>query len=297
MRIFVTGGTGFIGQAVVRELIGAGHRVLGLARSDEAAATLGRAGADAHRGALTDLDALAAGAAACDGTVHLAFIHDFEHYRENGEIDRRAIEAMAGAMTGSGKPLVVTSGTATVPPGRVATEADAAAPDSPGGVRAASEEATLAAADRGVRSSVVRLPPTVHGPGDRAFVPALIDAARRSGFAAYVGDGANRWPAVHRLDAARLFRLAAERAAPGSRLHGAAEEGVPMRRIAQAIGDGLGVPVRSLGAEETAAHLDWLAHFAAMDNPTSSVLTRETLGWEPREADLLTDLRTAGYFA
>lgn len=296
MRVFVTGATGFIGAAVVRELLAAAHTVLGLARGDAAATALAQAGVEAHRGELADTDSLAAGARACEGVIHLAFIHDFSRYEANAETDRQALRAMADALEGSGKPLVATSGTTVLAPGRLGTEEDAASPDGPGAIRAASEVA-LAAADRGVRASVVRLPPTVHGAGDHAFVPALIDIARRTGVAAFVGDGANRWPAVHRLDAARLFRLALEHAAPGSRLHGAAEEGIPMRAIADTIGAGLGVPVRSLTADEAGAHFDWLAGFVAIDNPTSSALTRDSLGWRPQEPGLLTDMRDSGYFS
>ncbi|HEU4409579.1 MAG TPA: SDR family oxidoreductase [Polyangiaceae bacterium] len=296
MRVFVTGATGFIGQAVVRELITAGHAVLGLARSDGSAEALARMGAAAHRGELTDPDGLAAGARACDGVIHLAFIHDFAAYADAAATDRRAVEALAAALEGSGKPLVVTSGTATLRPGRIGTERDAPAPGAAAAPRAPSEAATLAAAERGVRASVVRLPPSVHGAGDRGFVPALIGVARRTGLAAFVGDGANRWPAVHRLDAARLFRRALEGAAPGARLHGVAEEGVPMRAIAEAIGEGLGVPVRGLSEGEAAAHFDWMARFVAIDNPTSSAVTRDTLGWRPQEPGLLTDLRLSGYF-
>ena len=296
MRVFVTGATGFIGSAVVRELQGAGHTVLGLARSDASAAALAQIGAGAHRGELSDTGSLAAGARACDGVVHLAFIHDFSQYEANAETDRRALAAMADALQGSGKPLVSTSGTTVLAPGRIGTEEDAPAPDSTGYVRAASE-AVLAAASRGVRASTVRLAPSVHGAGDHAFVPALIATARSKGVSAFIGDGANRWPAVHRLDAARLFRLALERAAPGARLHGAAEEGIPMRTIAEAIGAGLGVPVRSLTPDEAAGHFGWMARFAAIDNPTSSALTRDRLGWRPQEAGLLADMRDSGYFA
>lgn len=296
MRVFVTGATGFIGSAVVSELLATGHEVLGLARSDAAADTLAQMGVAAHRGELSDTDSLAAGAQACDGVAHLAFIHDFSKYEENAETDRRASDAMARALEGTGKPLVVTSGTAVLAPNRIGTEHDAPAPEGLGSIRAASE-AVLAAADRGVRVSVVRLPPSVHGAGDHAFVPALIDIARRTGVSAYVEDGVNRWAAVHRLDAARLFRLALERATSGSRLHGAAEEGIPMRAIAETIGEGLGVPVRSISADEAQTHFDWLATFVSLDNPTSSVVTRETLGWHPRESGLLTDMRESGYFS
>ena len=297
MRVFVTGATGFIGSAIVRELREAGHHVVGLARGDEAAAALVRAGAAAHRGELSDLDSLKAGARACDGAIHLAFIHDFARYGESVATDRAAVEALVEALAGSGKPLVVTSGTAVAAAGRLATEREPYDPQGPVAGRGATELVVEGAARRGVRSSVVRLPPTVHGAGDRAFVPALIDIARRTGISAYIGEGLNRWPAVHRLDAARLFRLALESAEPGSRLHGAAEEGTAVRAIADAIGGGLGLPARSLDPDEAAAHFGWLASFLAIDNPTASAITRETLGWRPTGPDLLTDLGVGGYFA
>ena len=298
MRVFVTGATGFIGSAIVRELLAAGHQVLGLARNGTAADALARLGVEAHRGDLSDADSLAAGARVSDGVIHTAYNHDWSTPREvASETDRRAVETLAGALEGSGKPFVVTSGTlmlAQLTPGRTDTEADAHA--SAAIPRAASELAVQAAASRGVRASVVRLAPTVHGAGDHGFVPTLIDIARRTGVAAFVGDGANRWPAVHRLDAARLFRLALEKAAPGARLHGVAEEGVPMRAIAQTIGTGLGLPVRSLNEDEAQGHFGWLAPFVALDNPTSSALTRSSLGWRPREPELLTDMQDSGYF-
>jgi nucleoside-diphosphate-sugar epimerase len=297
MRVFVTGATGFIGPAIVRELLASGHEVLGLARSDAAVRALAQMGVDAHRGDLSDINSLAAGARACGGVIHAAFIHDFSAYAAAAATDRHAVEAMTGALEGSGKPFVLTSGTALLAPGRVGTESDAPAPGSAASLRAASEATVLAAAGRSVRGSVVRLPPTVHGAGDHGFVPALIDIARRTRVSAFVGDGANRWPAVHLLDAARLFRLALERAAPGARLHAAAEEGVTLRAIAEAIGAGLDVPVRSLAKDAAPAHFDWLAGFVAMDNPTSSVITRNSLGWHPQEPDLLSDLRDSGYFA
>jgi nucleoside-diphosphate-sugar epimerase len=293
MRVFVTGATGFIGSAIVQDLLAAGHQVLGLARSDEAAGALARLGVEAHRGDLSDLDSLAAGARAREGVVHTAFIHDFSQFAANVETDRRAVEALAGALAGSGKPLVIASGTMMVSHARPATEHDA--PPSLDAPRAASEAIVLAA-DRGVRGSVVRLPPTVHGAGDHGFVPRLIAAARENGVSPFVGDGANRWPAVHRLDAARVFRLALEGAEPGSRLHAVAEEGVPMRAIAEAIGAALGVPVRSLTLDEAAAHFGFLGRFVATDNPTSSALTRQALGWAPQEVGLLTDMRENGYF-
>jgi nucleoside-diphosphate-sugar epimerase len=276
----------------------AGHHVLGLARNDAAAEALARLGVEAHRGDLSDTDSLAAGARACEGVIHTAFNHDWSTPREAAaETDRRAVEAMAVALEGSGKPFVVTSGTlmvALLAPGRTGTEEDA--PGSAAVPRAASEMTVLAAAARGVRGSVVRLAPTVHGAGDHGFVPRLIDIARRTRISAFVGDGANRWPAVHRLDAARLFRLALEKATPGARLHGAAEVGVPLRAIAEVIGEGLGVPVQSLTEDEARTHFDWLAPFVAMDNPTSSALTRKSLGWHPQEPELLTDMRNSGYF-
>lgn len=296
MRVFVTGATGFIGSAVVQELLGAGHEVLGLARSDASAERLKALGVAVHRGELADLDGLAAGARACDGVIHTAFIHDFAQYEANGETDRVALEAMASALEGTGKPLVSTSGMTADTPGRPSTELDRPDLNGMGRVRAKSEE-VLAAASRGIRASVVRLPPTVHGRGDQGFMPQLIETARRTGVSAYVGDGANRWPAVHRLDAARLFRLACETAASGARLHGVAEEGVSMRAIAEAIGVGVGAPARSLPTEEALAHFGFLGMLVGRDIPASSAITREMCGWRPREPDLLTDLREGGYFS
>jgi nucleoside-diphosphate-sugar epimerase len=299
MRVFVTGATGFIGSAIVQELTHAGHRVLGLARSIEAADALMRLGVGAHRGDLSDVGSIAAGARACDGVIHTAFNHDWSTAREvAAEMDRHAVEAVAGALEKTGKPFVVTSGTlllASLAPGRAGTEEDR--PTSASITRAASEMAVAAAAGRGVRASVVRLSPTVHGAGDHGFVPMLIALARRTGLSGYVGDGATRWPAVHRLDAARLFRLALEKAMPGAILHGAAEEGIPFRRIAETIGDGLGVPVRSLTADEAAAHFGFLSAFVALDNPTSSAITRRSVGWRPEQPELLRDMRENGYFA
>ena len=295
MRVFLTGATGFIGAAIVRELLGRGHEVLGLARSEEKAAALVQAGAAAHIGDLSDPESLAAGARAADGVIHTAFGHDFSRYREAGETDRRAVEAMGAALEGTGKPLVITSGTTIVATGRLVTEDEAAREDSPSGVRAPSEHALASASERGVRGVAVRLPPSVHGEGDHGFVPALIAVARERGVSGYVGDGANRWPAVHRLDAAHLFRLAIERG-PAGALHGAAEDGVPMRAIAEAIGEGMGVPVRSITSGEAVVHFDWLAMFVAIDNPTSSAATREAVGWDPQGPGLLEDMRASGYF-
>jgi nucleoside-diphosphate-sugar epimerase len=301
MRVFVTGATGFIGTAIVKELLAAGHEALGLARNDEGANKLARSGVKVHRGELSNPDSLVAAARACEGVIHTAYNHDFATTPREvaSETDRRAVEALAGALDGSGKPLVVTSGTfmaTMVAPGRTSTEEDVL-PDGAPIPRAASEVAVRAAASRGVRASVVRLAPSVHGEGDHGFVPILIGIARRTGISAFVGDGANRWPAVHRLDAARLFRLALEKAAPGALLHGAAEEGVAMRAIAETIGKGIGVPVRGLSKEEARKHFDWFAEFVAIDNPCSSAITRRTLGWKPQRPDLLTDMRQSGYFS
>jgi nucleoside-diphosphate-sugar epimerase len=297
MRVFVTGATGFIGSAVVQELIGAGHTVVGLTRSDAAATALVAAGAEPHCGSLDDLDSLKRGAKAADGVIHLAFIHDFSQYVANGETDLRAVEAMGSALAGSGRPLVVTSGTTVfVPPGWSLTEDDAGDPASVGAPRVASEDAVLRLAEQGVRASVVRLPPSVHGDGDRAFVPALIGIARATGVSAHVGDGRNRWPAVHRLDAARLFRLALENAPAGSRLHGVADEGVMVRDIAEVIGRRLNLPVVSKPPEEAAVHFGWLTGFLGIDCLASSAKTQALLGWQPTQAGLIADLDHPRYF-
>ena len=296
MRVFVTGATGFIGSAIVKELIAAGHAVVGLARSDAAAASLLGAGAEVHRGSLEDLESLRGGASAADGVIHTAFIHDFSNLAAAGKTDNVAIETLGAALAGSGRPLVVTSGIALLTPGRLGREEDAADTGSGAGHRLASEKTALSMASRGVRASLVRLPPSVHGDGDHGFVPALIGIARRAGASAYVGDGQNRWPAVHRLDAAHLFRLALEKGSAGAKFHGVADEGVPVRQIAEVIGRRLGLPVVAKSPEEAAGHFGWIAHFLGIDCPASSARTRNELGWRPEQPGLLADLDREAYF-
>lgn len=293
MRVFVTGATGFVGSAVVQELLGAGHQVLGLARSEEAAQALTAAGAEAHRGSLDDLDRLQAGVAATEGVIHLGFIHDFANFAAAAQTDKRAIEAMGEALVGSDRPLVVTSGLAGLQkqPGQLATEESPVSSSLP----RVSEATALALAAKGVRASVVRLSPTVHGTGDQGFVPALLNFARQKGVAVYSGDGANRWAAVHRVDAARLFRLALEQGRAGACYHGVAEEGIPMRDIVAVIGRHLQVPVESKSPEEAASYLQWLAYFAGLDMSASSALTQQQLGWHPTQPGLLADME-AHYF-
>ncbi|HTA76883.1 MAG TPA: SDR family oxidoreductase [bacterium] len=290
MKVFVTGATGFVGSATVQELIRTGHQVLGLARSEEAVKSLTAAGAQVHRGSLQDLDSLKSGVAASDGVIHLGFIHDFTKFAENCAIDKLAIETMGAALAGSNKPIVVTSGTALVSPGTLALETVTPKPN-PAWPRV-SEYAADELAGKGINASVVRLSPSVHGDGDHGFVPMLISLAREKGVSAYIGEGKNRWTGVHRLDAGVLFRLALERGTTGTRYHGADEEGVAFKDIAEAIGKGLKLPVESKPAE----HFGWFAGFAGVDCPASSKLTRESLGWKPTHKTLLADLAEGTYF-
>ena len=318
MRVFVTGATGFIGSAVVRELLDRGHEVVGLARSAAAAESLVAAGAIAHRGSIEDLDSLRTGAAGADGAVHTAFFHRFTHAglrtrlrvvlggspRATGSrflaamlaADRAAIEAIGTSLTGTDRSLVAAFGTLALAPGRLGTEDDDVDPGSAGGPRGAAERTMSELADRGVRTSVVRLPPVVHGDGDRGFLPQLIAAARKHGVAAHAGDGSNRWPSVHRLDAAELFVRALERGAAGSRHHAVAEEGIALRDVAGVIGERLGVPVASASPAEITARYGFLAPFLGVDNPVSSAATRARLGWSPTRRPLLDDLRDGAYF-
>jgi nucleoside-diphosphate-sugar epimerase len=306
MRVFVTGASGWIGSAVVPELIGAGHQVIGLARSDASADAIVAAGGEVHRGTLDDLDRMRDAAEASDGVIHLAFKHELAFsgdFQGAADADRRAVEVIGETLAGSDRPFVIASGMLGLAPGRVATEQDGHGPASdmaafgPGPrTRWATAELVLSLGSRGVRSSIVRLAPTNHGDGDNGFVATLVGVAREKGVSGYIGDGANRWTAVHRLDSARLFRLALEQAPAGSTLHGVADEGVPIRDIAEVIGRHLELPVVSVAPEDAAAHFTWLAGFLSLDSPASSAQTRELLGWQPTQPGLIADLDQGHYF-
>ena len=294
MRVFLTGATGFIGSRIVPELIEAGRRVVGLTRSDAGARWLEQAGAEAHRGALEDPDSVAAGAARADAVIHTAFDHDFSRFMENCEKDRRVIEAIGAVLAGSDRPLIITSGTGMGSPGPGGLALETVFDRDNPNPRRSSELAGEAAAERGVSVAVVRLP-QVHDTQRQGLISPAVEIARRTGVSAYVGDGANRWPAAHVSDVARLYRLALDSHEPGARWHAVDEEGVSVREVAEVLGAGLGLPVKSLSAAEAAEHFGWLGAFAGMDMPASSAWTRDRLGWTPKGPGLIEDLRNMDY--
>jgi nucleoside-diphosphate-sugar epimerase len=292
MRVFVTGAAGFIGTATTTELIANGHEVLGLARSDDNAKALEKLGAKVHRGSLDDLDSLRKGAKEADGVIHLAFIHDFSKFAENGQIDKRAIDAMGEALAGSDKPFIVTSGTLLVAPGKIATEEDPVMP----GLPRVSETAGLAFASRGVRAMAVRLPQVHGGDGKCGLVNWVLNIAREKGVSAYLGDGGNRWSGAHRLDVARLYRLALEKGLTAKSYHAVADEGVTARDIAEIVGRHLELPVASIAPEKASEHFGMMAMFAGRDGAASSALTQQWLGWKPTQIGLIADISRPGYF-
>jgi len=294
MQVFVTGASGFVGSAIVKDLIAAGHKVLGLVRSEKGAEKVAAAGAEALLGDVNDPEVLRQGVTNCDAVIHTAFNHDFSRFKQNCEDDRVVIGILADALAGTDKPLVVTSGVGLLNYGRPATEDDAA-PSSDVIPRAASEEATKAAAAKGVDAYIVRLPPSTHGAGDHGFVPMIIDMAKEKGESAYIGEGKNLWPAAHRNDAAAIYRLAIEKRPALKVFHAVAETGVPFKQIAETIGEGLNLPVASKNGDEIAAHFTWFAHFAAMDCQSSSEKTKAALGWQPKGLGLIEDMK-ANYF-
>jgi nucleoside-diphosphate-sugar epimerase len=294
MRIFVTGATGWIGSAVIPELLKGGHQALGLARSDTAAASVAALGAEVHRGDLADLDSLRAGAAACDGVVHLGYNHDFSRMQAAAQTDVAAIDAIGAALEDTDRPFVVASGVLGLVSGRVATERDI--PDPGIHPRIAGIQAAMSFTARGVRPSSVRFAPTVHGTGDHGFMATLVGIAREKGVSGYIDDGSNRWPAVHRLDAANLVRLAVDKAPAGAALHAVAEQGVPTRAIADAIGRGLNLPVVSIPTDKAGDHFGWIARFFSLDAQASSAATRQLLGWNPVQPGLIADLDAGHYF-
>lgn len=296
MRVFVTGATGFVGSAVVKELLNAGHQVLGLARSEASAQSLRAIGADVQYGDIEDLESLRSGASMADGIIHTAFNHDFSKFKDNCEADRHVIEAMGDVLAGSDRPFIITSAIGLLASADLATEDQAVNASSSVIPRVATEEAAAAVAAKGVHVSLVRLPPSVHGDGDHGFIPILINLAREKGIAAFVGEGRNRWAAVHRLDAANLYRLALEKGAAGARYHAVADQGIPMRQIANIIGSKLGLSAVSKSHEEAGEHFGWFAHFASMDNLASSAQTQQQLGWQYSHKGLLDDLEHGTYF-
>jgi nucleoside-diphosphate-sugar epimerase len=294
MKVFVTGATGWVGSATVNDLIAAGHQVLGLTRSEAGAKALAASGAEIHHGSLQDLESLKSGAKDADAVIHLAFNHDFSQFETNCADDYNAIKTIGAVLQGSSRPFLITSGVALLAPGRIGTEADKQPADAR--FPRKSEIAADELAQSGVHATTVRLAPSVHGHGDHGFVPILIQIAREKGISAYVGEGQNRWPAIHRLDAARIYRLAIEHGAAGGPFHGTAEDGVPFKDIAEIIGRRLNIPVVSIRPEQAAAHFGWFAMFAAIDAPASSTRTRATLNWHPEHPTLLADLDHPAYF-